>query len=203
MSQPYNPLDMGNLGESIVAALLTNEPSPMNALAAGRFTGAGIYAIYYTGPFPAYELLARANRDSSWAQPIYVGKAVPSGGRRGVLVATQTVALWDRLREHAASLSAAANLELADFACRWLVIEPIWIPLGESLMITRYAPVWNALIDGFGNHDPGRGRHQGARTRWDVLHPGRAWSENLQPRTELVDIIGTDAAEYLRARLAP
>jgi len=30
--------------------------------------------------------------------------------------------------------------------------------------------VWNVVIDGFGNHDPGAGRYNGERTRWDTLH---------------------------------
>ena len=34
--------------------------------------------------------------------------------------------------------------------------------LGESLLIAKFAPIWNKLIDGFGNHDPDKGRY-GAR----------------------------------------
>ncbi len=32
----------------------------------------------------------------------------------------------------------------------------------------------NKIIDGFGNHDPGKGRYNQLRSRWDKLHPGRS-----------------------------
>ncbi|MBN1485361.1 MAG: Eco29kI family restriction endonuclease [Chloroflexia bacterium] len=40
-------------------------------------------------------------------------------------------------------------------------------------------PLWNSGLDGFGNHDPGRGRYNQAKSEWDVLHPGRPWAERL------------------------
>jgi hypothetical protein len=49
--------------------------------------------------------------------------------------------------------------------------------LGESLLIQRHRPVWNSVIDGFGNHDPGAGRRKGAMPSWDTLHPGRSWAD--------------------------
>ncbi|GAC69556.1 Eco29kI family restriction endonuclease [Gordonia soli] len=63
------------------------------------------------------------------------------------------------------------------------------------------APVWNALVDGFGNHDPGRGRRAGRRSLWDTLHPGRPWAEQFPPSTKTAEDIELDAAEYLRQRL--
>jgi len=89
------------------------------------------------------------------------------------------------------------------FSARWLVVEPIWIPLGESIMIARHAPLWNALIDGFGNHDPGAGRVAGIRSRWDTLHPGRTWAEKFPPRAETQADIQNDVMEYLRQRMDP
>ena len=53
------------------------------------------------------------------------------------------------------AVDRAANLDLTDFRCRFLVVEVIWIPLGESLLIEKLSPLWNETIDGFGNHDPG------------------------------------------------
>lgn len=203
MTGPYNPLDMSNIGESIANALLQSEPVPLDDLPNHRFSGVGIYAIYYTGSFAAYSLVANANRGGRWAQPIYVGKAVPSGGRRGISVGTTSQALFDRLRQHRASVISTANLDIADFYCRWLVIEPIWIPLGESLLIGRFQPVWNGCLDGFGNHDPGAGRLKGMRSVWDVLHPGRSWAENLAERTETAADVSQDAMEYLRQRVDP
>lgn len=211
MTIPYNPLDMDNIAKSIADALLSTPPTPLALVDQFRFTGAGIYVIYYIGDFPAY---APIRENGSWSQPIYVGKAIPEGGRLGRLakdpvveeVATQiraprqTTALRRRLGEHRNSIIAAQNLDVADFACRWLVIEPIWIPLGETLLITRYAPVWNRLVDGFGNHDPGAGRRRGMRSRWDVLHPGRSWAPSFAERPESAEDIAQDVAEYLRAR---
>ena len=88
--------------------------------------------------------------------------------------------LFKRLSEHAASIQQVTNLDLADFHCRYLVVEDIWIPLGESLLIERFQPLWNVVVDGFGNHDPGAGRHSGQRPLWDVVHPGRPWAERLR-----------------------
>jgi len=203
VTEPYNPLDISNIGESITNALLQLEPVPLDDLPNRRFGGAGIYAIYYTGPFAPYALVTQANRNGKWGQPIYVGKAVPSGGRRGISVGTTTQALFDRLRQHRTSVIAATNLDLGDFHCRWLVIEPIWIPLGESLLINRFQPVWNGLVDGFGNHDPGAGRLKGMRSAWDVLHPGRTWADNLASRNQTPQSITQDALEYLRQRVDP
>nr|WP_296905928.1 Eco29kI family restriction endonuclease [Polaromonas sp.] len=28
------------------------------------------------------------------------------------------------------------------------------------LLIANFAPIWNTLIDGFGNYDPGNGRYR-------------------------------------------
>ena len=49
----------------------------------------------------------------------------------------------------------------------------------EATLIRRYKPLWNVIVDGFGNHDPGAGRYNQAKSGWDVLHPGRIWAERL------------------------
>lgn len=200
MTDPYNPLAMESLAHSIVTRMMEADATPLDNVP--RFSGAGVYAIYYRGQHPAYTLLADANRDA-FSVPIYVGKAVPKGGRRGldVVATTATRALADRIREHGNSVRAASNLDIADFAVRWLVVDDIWIPLGESALIREHRPVWNALIDGFGNHDPGRGRINGVRSRWDTLHSGRSWAGNYPARAETAADIEQDIAEYLRSRL--
>lgn len=85
-----------------------------------------------------------------------MGEAVPEGSRKGGLLGDPkpTFKLHQRLREHERSLEQAANLQLEDFHFRYLVVDDIWIPLGEALMIHTFAPVWNK-IDGFGIHTPG------------------------------------------------
>lgn len=194
---PFNPLDKKNLGASVAEALLTKEVHPLAEVP--PFDGAGIYAIYYTGNFKPYEQIAKMNSDGRFMLPIYVGKAVPPGARMGLSNAsTAGPALYKRLKEHLDSVKAAENLDVSDFYCRVLVVDDIWIPLGESLVITRFTPLWNSLIDGFGNHNPGKGRHAGMRPRWDVLHPGRAWASLLAERPETQEQISREAATYLQ-----
>lgn len=194
---PFNPLDKKNLGASVAEALLTKEVHPLSQLP--QFDGAGIYAIYYTGGFEAYAQIARLNNDEKFMLPIYVGKAVPAGARMGAGADVPPgKVLFKRLREHADSIKSATNLNIEDFFCRFLVVDDIWIPLGESLIISRYTPVWNSLIDGFGNHNPGKGRYAGMRPRWDVLHPGREWAQRLSERPETPSRVAEDAATYLR-----
>lgn len=41
--------------------------------------------IYYIGSFSAYGRLSELNRDGQFSYPIYVGKAVPPGARKGGL----------------------------------------------------------------------------------------------------------------------
>lgn len=191
--RPYNPLDKRNLGFSVANALLERPILPLPP--ADSFVGAGIYAVYYVGNFKVYRPIAERNRDNKFAVPIYVGKAVPAGARKGGFgldIAPGQV-LFNRLREHAESIKQATNLNLADFHCRYLVVDDIWIPLGEAMMISKFLPLWNRVVDGFGNHDPGKGRYQQQRSPWDVLHPGRPWAarcaECLRSEKEILETL--------------
>lgn len=176
---PFNPLDRLNLGESVAGALLKQNVGPLPPTQ--RFVGAGIYVIYYTGIFEPYATISQRNHDSRFEQPIYVGKAVPKGARKGGfgLGATLEPALFKRLREHAKSIGSTGNLLLNDFHCRYLVAEDIWIPLGESLLIERFQPLWNVLLAGFGIHAPGKGRKKQVCSNWDTVHPGRKFAQKL------------------------
>lgn len=176
----YNPLDKLALAKSIEAELLAREVVPLSDV--GNIVGAGVYTIYYTGSFPAYQSVATANKGGLFKLPIYVGKAIPKGGRKGGIakdIASKGHALADRLRQHATSVDEAKNLKLADFFVRHLVIDDVWIPLGENMLIETFKPAWNRAIDGFGNKDPGRRRATQYKSPWDVLHPGRAFAEKL------------------------
>lgn len=194
---PFNPLDKRNLGESVANALLARPVALLKQFQS--FTGAGVYAIYYSGDFSAYREISVRNHGEKWQLPIYVGKAVPAGSRKGGMGLGDSPGqvLFKRLREHLESIEAASNLNSADFCCRFLTVDDIWIPLGESLLIARFSPLWNTLIDGFGNHDPGKGRHAGLRPRWDTLHPGRAWADRLQTRDETAAAIQREIKEVL------
>lgn len=196
---PYNPLEKVNLGISVAEAMLSQPVHQMDDLK--PFNGAGIYAIYYAGAHPAYEKLAGINCTQGPTFPIYVGKAIPEGGRKGggsvaPVKVNATKALFRRLGEHAESIRAT-QLSVADFSCRYLVVDDIWIPLGESLLIAKFSPVWNLLVDGFGNHDPGKGRYNGLVPKWDVLHSGRAWAQKCKPRTETPNQIAKEVNAWL------
>jgi hypothetical protein len=193
----FNPLDKTNLGASVANALLAQEMHPLGELS--RFHGAGVYALYYHGDFSAYTHI-RSERGGREV-PIYVGKAVPAGARKGEVGLNDDPGevLYKRLKEHADSIRAVSNLRIEDFACRYLVVDDIWIPLGEALMIAQFSPLWNNLIDGFGNHDPGKGRYAGLRPRWDTLHPGRKWALKCQERAETMEQIEREVIAHLKA----
>lgn len=181
IEQPYNPLDKIHLGESVARALLAR---PVVSLPPPDvFIGAGIYALYYIGAVPFYQPITARNVNEQWALPIYVGKAVPAGARKGGFGSGDNAGevLYRRLREHAASLQQTSELPLEDFRCRYLIVDDIWIPLGESLLIAMFSPLWNHHLDGFGNHDPGSGRTNQQRSAWDEVHPGRLWAARLKP----------------------
>ncbi len=179
-SKIFNPLDKENLGKSVSAAILSQPVVSLQDMA--DFVGAGVYAIYYKGDFSLYEPISEANK-TDFVQPIYAGKAVPQGARKGnvVLDSLSGNDLYRRLNDHKKSIIAASNLKVEDFFCRFLIVDDIWIPLGESVLIQQTKPLWNNVVDGFGNHDPGSGRGKQQRSPWDMLHPGRAWAEKLAP----------------------
>jgi Eco29kI restriction endonuclease len=199
MADVYNPLDKVNLGKSVVEALLVLPSTRLFDVE--PFAGAGIYAIYYHGDFEPYNAIACLG-DALVQTPIYVGKAVPSGSRRGANLTASIAGRWlfNRIVEHRESISSARNLRAEDFSTRYLTVDDIWIPLAEVLLISTFNPVWNRVIDGFGNHDPGAGRYNGLRPLWDVLHPGRAWADRCRPRTETREEIGRRVADYFEAQ---
>lgn len=193
--EPYNPLDKRNLGASVAATMLA---TPVHSLPLAPFIGAGVYAIYYHGDFAPYQRLSALNKDA-FNVPIYVGKAVPAGARKGGLGMNvdHGLALYSRLSEHFTSVSKATNLNENDFVCRYLVVDDIWIPLAESMLIEEYKPLWNRCIDGFGNHDPGRGRYQQQKSPWDCIHEGREWANNLKPNAVPKEDLLRKAVQYL------
>lgn len=200
MIQTYNPLDKRNLGKSVADALLSQATIPFSSIT--PFDGAGIYSIYYKGNFPSYEEISRAN-EFEFIHPIYIGKAIPTGGRKGFSLNTsdKSTALYKRLIEHRDSIQEVENedggIRVSEFSVKFLSVDDIWIPLGESLLISQFKPLWNRLIEGFGNHDPGKGRYNGLRPLWDHLHPGRSWAMRCAKRSETIDEIKARIVKYL------
>ncbi len=198
--QPYNPLEKGNLARSIEGELLSSAAKPLSSV--DEISGAGIYVIYYSGDFPAYGAIRAKSEPDRSSRPIYVGKAIPKGGRKGGLTkdSGKGTALRDRLRQHASSVDEARNLQLADFWVRHLVVEDIWIPLGENMLIETFRPVWNRAIDGFGNKDPGKRRATQYRSPWDVLHAGRSFAEKLADGGLTIEFLEDRIQDYFAGR---
>ncbi|MEU6913161.1 Eco29kI family restriction endonuclease [Streptomyces olindensis] len=169
---PYNPLDLDNLGWNMEAQLMTCAPEPLAEVA--PVYGSGVYALYYTGQNPLYAEVSSPD----CKHPMYVGQARTGGVRKGrALDDPKTVVLWDRLYEHRQSISQVHDLDIADFQVRYLVAIEAFVSLAERVIIKHYHPVWNSVVDGFGNHDPGANRRPTSRRPpWDELHPGRWWS---------------------------
>jgi hypothetical protein len=149
-----------------------------------RFHGTGIYALYCIAKSGIYSRFHTINR-TAFHIPIYVGKAVPKGWRQARQTSSdsRSYELNNRLNEHSRSIDQAQDLDRADFFCRFMILEgkeSDLIGSVEAVLIRTYQPIWNTLIDGFGNHDPGKGRYEQAKSDWDVCHPGRSWAEKCQ-----------------------
>ena len=159
----------------------------------GNFVGIGVYAVYYSGNFTHYTKISELNR-AQCNQPIYIGKAVPAGWRTArASIDNNSNTLYARLRGHGRSIGQGKGIRLVDFKCRFVIllgVEAELISAVEAQLIRDYKPLWNTLIDGFGNHDPGKGRYNQAPSEWDVLHSGRPWANRLTgksiPRTEII-----------------
>lgn len=193
--QPYDPLNRVSLGRSVETALLARPLTSLGAVP--PFWGTGIYVVYCEFGADDGDLYRRLGGTPA---PLYVGRAVPRGARKGLLNAEEgrdSKALWSRLDEHRASVSLARDLDENAFTCRWLVSDPLFVPMAEALLIQTYRPVWNVLIDGFGNHDPGSGRYAQARSPWDTLHPGRPWADRLAPPPLDRDFLARAVAAHL------
>ena len=176
MTDLYDPLTYDNLMAGLAVHFEQLPRSPLTVSAAADVEGPGVYALFYSGGLPVYEAVAGGDT------PIYVGKAVPPGSRKGTGADVGSPALRRRLREHAKSIDAAQNLNVADFASKHMAVVPVWITLAERFLIEHYKPVWNLCLDGFGDHDPGSGRRNSQRSWWDTLHPGRSWADKLAGR---------------------
>lgn len=184
----YNPLSIGELGRNTARALIGYPADPLPPDT--PFAGAGVYTLHYIGDFPAYAGMEDC-------QPIYVGTASPPGGRQARRpAAVPHSALYARLARHARSIEAAENLDLEEFRCRWLVLDPIWIGLVEQVLISEYQPLWNVVVEGFGINAPGKGRRDQARSRWDTIHPGRPEVANLREREESAGAILESVATH-------
>ena len=159
----------------------------------GRFYGSGIYAIYYNGSYPLYAPLSHSET------PVYVGKAGPAEeGARSPR--DQGERLAARLNEHRKNIvKAAATLDIADFDCRFLVVQSGWERSAEDYMISLFRPIWNnetKILYGLGKHGDDPITRANKRSPWDTLHPGRKWAvatvEDARTEAQITD----DLAEH-------
>lgn len=171
MTALYDPLTYENLMSGLIVQF---EKQPLEHLTTTvNAQGPGIYALFYHGQFGAYAPISCSET------PIYVGKAVPPGARKGAAsININAPALRGRLSIHARNIDAVHNLALKDFQCRFLPLVPVWITLAERFLIDYYSAVWNVGLDGFGNNPQGAARRTEV-SWWDTLHPGRPWADNL------------------------
>jgi len=169
-----------------------------------RFTGAGVYGLYYYGNNDLYNHCKNDGLGEEY--PIYVGKAVPPGSRRGVDAndSDSCYALWNRVNEHYRSINSASNLHPDEFRFKAMVMhhpETDLISAVESHLIRIYCPLWNAVVDGFGNHTPGSGRFDQAKSDWDVIHPGRSFANKCRGVHNTEESIKQRIKQWKRVRL--
>lgn len=168
------------------------------------FFGAGVYGLYYKGNYRLYSRYMEWNA-SKYRVPIYIGKAVPVGWRkaRANLNTRKSTNLLRRLREHEGSISYCKELSVQDFSYRFVILEgeeSDLISTIESTLIRKYKPLWNNVVDGFGNHTPGEGRFDQAKSEWDVLHRGRPWAERCRGKEPDLEKIKKKINEYFSSR---
>lgn len=162
------------------------------------FEGAGVYALYFIGKKGIYKIFHEINR-LDYRQPIYIGKAVPRGWRQGRISTSSSHELYRRLCDHTKSIEAASNLDISDFLCRFMILENAasnMIGTVEAALIRNYQPLWNCIVDGFGNHDPGSGRYNQERSEWDTMHPGRIWASRCVESSKSLDDILSNVKRY-------
>ncbi len=172
------------------------------------FSGSGVYALYYIGCKGLYSKFGKEINRTSYSVPIYVGKAVPPGWRQSRASGDrpQARSLFNRLVQHARGLNEVRNLRSHEFACRFMIFEgdvESMIPAVEAAVIALHTPLWNSVIDGFGNHDPGVKRKTGRLSAWDALHSGRSWASRIEgeiPKSAELKRRVTDYLVGLRCR---
>jgi hypothetical protein len=162
-----------------------------------RFYGSGVYAIYYSGLFPAYQLIS--GKDHA----LYVGKADPETPDAHT-VEGQGDRLSRRLLDHSRTILKAENLALEDFFYRYLVVKSGGQKEAEEYLINLFKPVWNSEMSvcfGFGKHGDSSDTRRNTRSPWDTLHPGREWaagSGNV-PNPKSKQQIAAEVVAHLKA----
>lgn len=197
---PLNVLDPSDpyvIGQLIADTLLRQPRRALAEVAANKFYGSGIYAIYYKGKFDSYGPV------SGKETPLYLGKVDPQTPGAET-VEQQGTKLYGRLSaDHARSIRAAENLDIDDFECRYLVVKSAWQNTAETYLIDRFKPIWNnevGICYGIGKHGDSAKTRSNTRSPWDTLHPGRswAWKKGNKDNPKSVERIKSEIAEHFR-----
>lgn len=168
-SKLFDPLSVENVGVTLAVELISR---PMLRLPLEhRFSGAGIYALYYLGRHSAYKAFMALDKGKC-RYPVYIGRAAGENAKQGFRTSTTSEAkLYGRIRQHVSSIEQVSNLSIDDFRCRYLVLNDAYISLAESVMIRLFRPPWNGMS--LGSNPVGGPRMAGKESLWDSLHPGR------------------------------
>ena len=169
----FDPANPNIMGRFIAITLIAQDRKPLANIE--RFYGSGVYALYYTGPFPAYSGLSNSEH------PLYVGKADPADPASKTVL-EQGDRLSRRLNDHKKNITKATQtLRVADFEYRALVVQTGWQSSAEDYLIHLFKPIWNkqmGICYGFGKHGDDPGTRANKRSPWDTLHRGRGWSHS-------------------------
>ena len=197
----FDPADPDTAGRLVAVALLAQPRVPLDLVP--RSYGAGVYAIYYNGDYPAYLPISKSET------PIYVGKADPASGSAKT-ARDQGQKLYGRLADHRKMIRTVAlyaieenlspALRIEDFECRRLVTATNAQMFAERHLIGLFKPLWNRETNvcwGISKHGDTEGRSND-RSPWDVLHPGRRWAmaEKLEDSRSLERILHDIAAHF-------
>ena len=167
----FDPAEPAVVGRFIGLALVAQPRLRLSAV--DNFYGSGVYSLYYTGSFPAYDPIGATET------PIYVGKADPKSDTAKTPL-EQGTRLANRLKDHARNIRKANDtIDIDDFEYRSLVVQSGWQSAAEDYLIHLFQPAWNSetgICYGLGKHGDDPKTRANLRSPWDTLHPGRDWA---------------------------
>lgn len=190
----FDPSEPRLIGHFVALALISQDRVRLNAIK--PFYGAGVYAIYYTGPEATYAPI------SSTETPIYVGKADPPAGATSVV--QQETKLYGRLNEHRKNIDKVAGIDLSDFECRALAVQSGYQAAAESHLINLFWPIWNnetRILFGLGKHGDSAATRANNKSPWDTVHPGRTWAAGNREAKSKADILAEAAEHFQKTRI--
>lgn len=186
----FDPAEPRLIGHFVALALISQERVRLDAIE--PFYGAGVYALYYTGPEGVYAPI------SGTETPIYVGKADPPVGATSVV--EQETKLYGRLNEHRKNIDKVAGIDLTDFECRALAVQSGYQAAAENHLINLFRPIWNnetKILFGLGKHGDSATTRANNKSPWDTIHPGRAWAAGNR-EAKLAEDILAEVDEHFR-----